>query len=453
MAESTNDPALVAAGQATGAEIATAPTAAATSRAFAGVFGLVGRGKPRAAVAFIFFTALIDVISFGIIIPVLPPLVVSFVHSEAKGAQIYGLFGAAFALMQFIVSPIQGALSDRFGRRPVLLISIFGLGCDFVFMALAPTLAWLFVGRLISGATAASFSTANAYIADVNVDEPSEAKRAAAFGLMGMAFGAGFIIGPGLGGLLAHFGPRAPFWGAACLSLTNALYGVFVLPESLPPERRAPFRLRNANPVSSLRIYASHPQLPPFAVILGLLYLAQQVFVSSFVLYVGYRYHWGPSLVGLSLMVTGAGSIVVQALVIKPFVARFGARAAIYTGLTCGGLAFCIYGSAAQPWMYWFGVPLGAMAGLIMPGVQGVMTRRIPRTMQGRLQGANASLMAMSGLVGPIFFTSVFAWSISAGRHLPGLAIYVAGLLYVAALVIAVLTPRMDPGEAAPAAP
>ena len=404
----------------------------------------------RAAVGFIFATALIDIISFGIIIPVLPPLVVHFAGGEARGAQIYGLFGAAFALMQFICSPIQGALSDRFGRRPVLLVSIFGLGCDFVFMALAPGLVWLFVGRLISGVTAASFSTANAYIADLNVDEPSDAKRAAAFGVMSIAFGAGFIIGPGLGGLLAHFGPRAPFWGAACLSLTNWLYGLFVLPESLPPERRAPFRLRNANPFTSIGIYRSHPQLPKFAVILSLLYLAQQVFISSFVLYVGYRYHWGPDLVGLSLVVTGVGSIVVQAGVIRPFVARFGERAAIYTGLVCGALAFLIYGSAAQPWMYWCGVPLGAMAGLIMPGVQGVMTRRIPRDRQGRLQGANSGLMAMAGLVGPVFFTSVFAWSISGGRDLPGVAIYVAGALYVAALVIAVTIPRLD--ASAPAA-
>ena len=410
----------------------------------------VFRGR-RAAVGFIFATALIDMISFGVIIPVLPPLVVRFAGSEAHGAQIYGLFGAAFALMQFIFSPIQGALSDRFGRRPVLLISIFGLGCDFLFMAVAPNLAWLFVGRLISGATAASFSTANAYIADLNVDEPSDAKRAAAFGIMGIAFGVGFIVGPAIGGLLGQLGPRAPFVGAACLSLTNWLYGFFVLPESLPPERRAPFRFRNANPITSLGIYRSHPQLPPFAVILALLYVAQQVFISSFVLYVGYRYHWGPGLVGLSLAATGVGSMIVQAAVIRPFVTLFGERNAIYTGLVCGCLAFLVYGSAEQPWMYWFGVPLGAMAGLIMPGVQGVMTRRIPRDRQGRLQGANAGLMAMAGLVGPIFFTSVFAWSISGGRSLPGLAIYVAGALYVVALVIAVSIPRLD--ATAPATP
>ena len=222
-----------------------------------------------------------------------------------------------------------------------------------------------------------------------------------------------------------------------------------MLPESLPKDRRAPFKFRSANPIESLRIYGSNPQLPPFAVILGLFYLAQQVFISSFVLYVGYRYHWGPTLVGVSLMVSGASSILVQWIVIKPFVKRFGERTAIYTGFGFGAAAFVVYGTAPTGWLYWTGVPFGALAGLIMPGLQGVMTRRVPRTMQGRLQGANAGLMAMSGLIGPIFFTSVFAWSISGGRHLPGLAIYIAGVFYLVALVIALRTPRLD----APAAP
>ena len=405
---------------------------------------LFGRGKPHAGVPFILATALIDIIAIGIIIPVLPPLVVGFVGNEAKGAQVYGLFGAAFSLMQFIFSPIQGALSDRFGRRPVLLASIFGLGCDFVFMALAPGLVWLFIGRLISGMTAASFSTANAYIADLNADEPDDAKRAAAFGLMGTVFSVGFIIGPGLGGLLAHLGPRAPFWGAACFSLINAFYGFFVLPESLPLDRREAFKLRNANPITSLSIYRSHPQLPRFAVILMLFYLAVQVFISSFVLYVGYRYHWGPTLVGAALMASGGASTIVQWTLIKPFVKRFGERTAIYTGFAFGAAALFIYATAPVGWMYWFGVPFAAMSGLVMPGLQGVMTRRVPRTMQGRLQGANAGIMAMAGLVGPIFFTSLFAWSISGGRNLPGLALYVAAGLYVAALVIAYGIPRLE---------
>lgn len=428
---------------------AVAPLPAADPNAAPAV---LGAGAPpqrrRAAVAFILATALIDIIAIGIIIPVLPPLVVGFVGNEAKGAQVYGLFGAAFALMQFIFSPIQGALSDRFGRRPVLLASIFGLGCDFVFMALAPGLVWLFLGRIVSGMTAASFSTANAYIADLNADEPDDAKRAAAFGLMGTVFSVGFIIGPGLGGLLAHLGPRAPFWGAACFSLINGVYGLFVLPESLPLDRRAPFHFKNANPISSMKIYGLHPQLPRFAVILMLFYLAVQVFISSFVLYVGYRYHWGPTLVGAALMASGAASMVVQWTLIKPFVARFGERTAIYTGFAFGTAAFVIYATAPVGWMYWFGVPFAAMSGLIMPGLQGVMTRRVPRTMQGRLQGANAGVMAMAGLVGPIFFTTLFAWSISGGRHAPGLAMYVAAALYVAALIITLGAPKLDKASA-----
>ncbi|MBE7216920.1 MAG: TCR/Tet family MFS transporter [Caulobacteraceae bacterium] len=435
----SRDAAHVETGQATGAVV---ETARAPRRGVALLFA--SRASRHAGVPFILMTALIDIVAIGIIIPVLPPLVVSFVGNEARGAQIYGYFGAAFSLMQFIFSPIQGALSDRFGRRPVLLVSIFGLGCDFVFMALAPNLVWLFLGRLVSGMTAASFSTANAYIADLYADETDEAKRAGAFGLMGTVFSVGFIIGPGLGGLLAHLGPRAPFWAAACFSLANGLYGLFVLPESLPLDRREPFSLRNANPVASIGIYRTHPQLPRFAVILMLFYLAVQVFISSFVLYVGYRYHWGPTLVGAALMASGAASTVVQWTLIKPFVKRFGERTAIYTGFAFGTAALLIYATAPVGWLYWFGVPFAAMSGLIMPGLQGVMTRRVPRTMQGRLQGANAGIMAMAGLVGPIFFTSLFAWSISGGRHMPGLALYVAAGLYVAALVITLGAPRLD---------
>ena len=447
MDDQPHDPAFTDAGQATGAVVAAAPPGEAPSAP--------ASGPRRAAVAFIFSTALIDIVAIGVIIPVLPPLVVSFAGGAAKGAQIYGLFGAAFALMQFVCSPFQGALSDRFGRRPVLLVSIFGLGCDYVLMALAPSLGWLFVGRLISGATAASFSTANAYIADVMADEPSAEKRAGAFGLMGAAFGIGFVLGPTLGGVLGHWlGPRAPFWGAALLAGVNGLYGLFVLPESLPRSRRTPFTLRNANPLASLKLYVSHPQLPWFAAILALFYLAQQVMISSFVLYMDYRYHFGPLWVGAALAATGVGSIVVQALVVKPFVRRFGERAAIYTGFAFGAAAFFIYGTAAYAWQYWLGVPLGALAGLIMPGLQGVMTRRVGPQAQGRLQGANSGLMAMAGLVGPIVFTSLFAWSISGGRHLPGLAIYVAGALYLIAMITALLSPRISsadtPAGAAP---
>lgn len=401
---------------------------------------IVAAGRRQAALAFIFVTALLDIVAIGIIIPVLPRLVVAFAGSNVRGAQIFGVFGAAFALMQLICSPIQGALSDRFGRRPVLLISIFGLGCDYVLMALAPSLGWLFVGRLISGATAASFSTANAYIADITPPE----KRAGAFGMMGAAFGVGFILGPLIGGALGGYNPRWPFWAAAGLAMINGLYGLFILPESLPKDRRAPFKLRNANPLGSLALYRSHAQLPVYAVVLFLFYLSHQALQSTFVLYTSSRYHWGATMVGVSLAATGVGSIVVQALVTKPFVKRFKERGALYTGLACGALGFAIYASAAHSWQFWFGVPVFALAGLIGPGIQGLMTRRVSPSQQGRLQGANAGLMAIAGLFGPLFFTEVFAWSIGGGRYMPGLAIYASSVLMLAALIVVWRAPRLE---------
>jgi DHA1 family tetracycline resistance protein-like MFS transporter len=408
------------------------------------------KGEPpaagrKAAVGFIFITALIDIIAIGVIIPVLPQLVKSFTGGAGSAAQIFGVFGAVFALVQFFCSPIQGALSDRFGRRPILLVSIFGLGADYVLMALAPNLAWLFVGRLISGATAASFSTANAYIADITPPD----KRAAAFGLLGTAFGIGFIAGPLLGGVLGQFNPRWPFWGAAVLALVNGLYGLFVLPESLPKDRRAPFSLRNANPLGSLRLYRTHPQLPRLAGVLFLFYLGHQVLQSTFVLYMGHRYGWGALMVSLALAATGVGSIVVQALVVKPFVARFGERGALYSGLTAGALGLGWYATAPTGGLYWIGVPIFALAGLIGPGLQGLMTRRVSLTEQGRLQGANSGLMAAAGLLGPLFFTEVFAWSIRGGRDLSGLAVYVAAAIFVAGLFLAISTPRVQSGEGA----
>ena len=396
--------------------------------------------------AFIFVTALVDIIAIGVIIPVLPKLVQQFMGGDAgKAAQVYGLFGATFALMQFISSPIQGALSDRFGRRPVLLISIFGLGLDYVLMALAPSLAWLFVGRVIAGVTAASFSTANAYIADVTPPE----KRAQAFGLLGTAFGVGFIAGPALGGLLGQFiGPRAPFWAAAALALANGLYGLFVLPESLPKDRRAPFRIRNANPLGSLSFYRSHSELLSLAGVLLLFYLAHQVLQSSFVLYTGFRYGWGPALVAVSLMITGLGSILVQSFVVKPAVARWQERGVLYIGLSCGALGFFWYATAWNGWLYWLGAPVFALMGLVGPGINGLMSRRVKPTEQGRLQGANSGLMALAGLAGPIFFTELFAWSIAGGRQMPGLTIYVSSAILCGALYLAWRTPRAPPAPA-----
>jgi MFS transporter, DHA1 family, tetracycline resistance protein len=389
----------------------------------------------RAAIGFIFITALLDVMSLGLIIPVLPNLVKSFVGGDtALASHWVGLFGTSWALMQLIFSPLLGMVSDRFGRRPVILISVFGLGLDYVLMALAPSLGWLWLGRIISGITAASFSTAGAYIADVTPPE----KRAQSFGIIGAAFGVGFVLGPALGGLLGNMSPRLPFWFAAGLSLTNGLYGLFVLPESLPPERRSPFRWSKANPFGAMRLLAKYPGLPTLGVVVFLYQLSHNVLPSIFVLYTGYRYHWSPRDVGVSLAATGVANIVVQARLVGPVVKRLGERGALRLGLAMGALGFLIYGLASTSTLYWLGVPFFALTGFIQPGVQGLMTRRVDRSEQGQLQGASSSIMGVTGLIGPGLFTSVFAWSIADAHalHMPGLAVILAAVFMLAGFAV-----------------
>ena len=285
------------------------------------------KGPRRAALGFIFAAALMDILALGLIIPVLPNLVKHFARGDtAEAARYVGWFGLIFGAMQFIFSPILGALSDRFGRRPVLLISIFGLGFDYILMALAPSIGWLFLGRTLSGITAASFSTASAYVADISPPD----QRAKNFGFMGAAFGVGFVIGPAAGGFLGGIDLRLPFWVAGGLALVNGLYGLFVLPESLPRAQRATFSLAKANPLGSLRLLRSHPELLGLASVVFLYFLAHQVLQSTFVLYTGYRYAWGPSMVGYNLMGVGVGNILVQAFVVGPFVKRFGGRARVF---------------------------------------------------------------------------------------------------------------------------
>ena len=281
---------------------------------------------------FILITVLLDMLSFGIIIPVLPKLVEEFLGGDtAHAAVIYGLMGTAWAVMQFFGSPIQGALSDRFGRRPVVLLSNFGLGLDYILMALAPDVAWLFLGRAISGLASSSFSTAGAYIADVTAPE----HRAAAFGKIGMVFGLGFILGPAMGGWLGAIDPRLPFWGAAALSLVNACYGFFVLPESLPHEKRMAFSWKRANPVGSLVLVRSHHELFGSRGRRLLGYLAHAVLPSVSVLYMGYRYGWGTAAVGLMMAGVGVAAMIVQGRLIRPITARFGERTTLLTGLVC----------------------------------------------------------------------------------------------------------------------
>jgi len=401
------------------------------------------KGGPRkAAVLFIFATALLDVISLGIMIPVLPNLVKQFAGGDtALAAQYTMAFALTWGLMQFFFSPIVGMLSDRFGRRPVLLLSIFGLGVDYVFMALAPTLKWLFVGRVINGITAASFSTANAYVADVTAPQ----ERAKAFGMLGAAFGIGFLVGPAIGGALGNINLRLPFWAAAALAVCNWLYGYFVLPESLPPSRRtASLNWSRANPVGALAFLRERKSLLGLISINVLYLFAHNVFPSIFVLYVGYKFNWGPFAAAGMLIATGLANIVVQTLVVGRVVKAIGERGALLIGLFSAILAFLVYGLAPTPLWFFAGVPAGALGALIMPGLQSLMSRRVAGNEQGRLQGLNSAFMGLTAIFGPMLYLSTLAFSVrhDAQLHLAGLPLLIAAGFCVTALVMAVLVAK-----------
>jgi DHA1 family tetracycline resistance protein-like MFS transporter len=402
--------------------------------------------RRRAAVIFIFITVVIDVLGFGLIIPVLPKLVQQFMGEDAgAGAAMFGVFGTAWGLMQFFFSPVLGAVSDRFGRRPVILISCFGLGLDYIVMALAPNIGWLLFGRIVSGICASSFTTAGAYIADVAPPE----KRAAAYGMIGAAFGVGFVLGPALGGLLGNIDPRLPFWGAAALALINAIYGLFVLPESLPPGKRDAFAWKKANPVGSLKLLRSHPDLLGLASVNLLFQLAHCVLPSMFVLYTSYRYAWDTKTVGLTLMAVGVCSIIVQGGLVKPAVRRLGERGSLYTGLLFGIVGFAGFALAPTPFWIWAVLPVFALMGLFGPGLQSLMSQRVAGNEQGKLQGANGSITSIAGLIGPGLFTLSFAHFIDKGRSwtLPGAPFLIAAALLLLALLLAVQAAR--PNQAA----
>jgi len=373
-------------------------------------------------------------LAVGMIIPVLPKLVATFLGGDtAKAARIYGIFATVWALMQFVFSPLLGNLSDRFGRRPIVLLSNFGLGLDYILMARAPTLSWLFVGRVISGITAASVPAANAYIADVTPEE----KRAKAFGMLGAAFGLGFIVGPAVGGLLGNISPRLPFWVAAALSLVNAMYGLFVLPESLTVDKRAPFSWKRANPVGSLKLLRSHHELFGLAGVTFLCTLAHDSLPSTFVYYADYRYHWTPLTIGFVLATVGICFGLVQGALVCRIVGSLGERLALIVGLLFGTIGFAIYGLAAYGWIFWLGIPVMSLWGLSGAAAQGMMSRRVSPSEQGQLQGAISSLRGISGMLGPGLFTLTFATFIGPLRHwnLPGSSFLLSSILLLAALL------------------
>jgi MFS transporter, DHA1 family, tetracycline resistance protein len=399
----------------------------------------------RAAFIFVFITVLLDMLALGIILPVLPKLVVDFLSGDtARAAEIYGLFGTAWALMQFLFSPVHGALSDRFGRRPLILISNFGLGLDYILMALAPNLWWLFVGRVISGISAASIATSYAYIADVTAPE----LRSARFGMLGVAFGAGFVLGPALGGLAGNVDPHLPFWIAAGLSLINTLYGFFVLPESLPPDRRAPFAWRRANPLGALTLLRSQRQLRGLATVNFLDGLAHASLPNIGVLYMMYRYGWDERAVGFTMAGVGVCSMIVQGALIGPTVARFGERATLIAGLVFGVLGFAVFGLAETGIGFLAGIPLLALWGFANPAALGLMSHQVAATEQGRLQGANASIMGIANLLGPALFAQTLAFSIAGGGgYWSGAAFVLAALIVVLAIGVAWWSSARHPGK------
>jgi len=399
------------------------------------------RAAPKRALAFIYAFVVLDVLSFGMIIPVFPKLVENFTGSTATAASLIGMFAASWALMQFLFSPMAGMLSDRFGRRPVLLISCTGLGLDFLLMALAPNLWWLWLGRMISGLTMASFSTSSAYIADVTPPE----KRAHAFGMLGAAFGLGFILGPAFGGVLGSIDLRLPFFAAAAGALANALYGILVLPESLAPENRTKtFDWRRANPVGALILLRSRAQLFGLAAVHFCLTLMHNVFPSIFVLYAGYRYGWTEIQVGLVLAGVGACNIIVMGALVKPVVKRFGERATILTGLLSGAIGVTLYAFAETGLMFWLAVPFAALMSLQAPALQGLMTRQVSPSQQGSLQGAMSSITGITGMIGPIIFSQVFAYAIAPERAapFPGAPFLLAGMMLCFALGLAAWVTR-----------
>lgn len=389
----------------------------------------------KAAIGFIFITLLIDVMGWGLIIPVMPDLIAQLRNVTINEASPYGAWLlSVYAITQFIFAPVIGNLSDRFGRRPVLLASLTGFGIDYLFLALAPSYNWLFLGRIIAGVTGASFTTASAYIADISTAET----RAKNFGMIGAAFGLGFVIGPALGGLLAGLGLRAPFYAAAVLCLLNALYGYFVLPESLAVEHRRPFSWKRANPFGSLQLLKRYPAIGGLAISFFLIYLAAQSVQGNWNFFTIYRFNWSEKMVGISLAVVGLMVGAVQGGLTRVVNPRLGNERSIYLGLILYSLGLALFAFATEGWMMFvFLVPycLGGIAG---PAIQSILAGHVPPSEQGELQGALTSLMSLTTIIGPPLMNNLFYHFTrqSAPVHFPGVSFLLAALLMLLSVVI-----------------
>lgn len=396
--------------------------------------------RRRAAIAFIFVTAVLDILSMGLVIPVLPSLIEEFAGSDASAGIWNGAFVAMWAGMQLLASPVIGSLSDRYGRRPVILLSCAGLALDWMLMALAPNLWWLAVGRLLGGLTSSSFTAIYAYMADIT--EPQN--RARAYGLIGAAFSGGFVLGPVVGGFLGEIGPRAPFWAAAGLSSLAFIYGLFILPESLPVEKRMNFSWRRANPLGAMALLLRHPELKGLAGVNFLLYFSHHVFSAIFVLYAMHRYGWGPREVGILLAGVGLIDMVMQGVVIGPVTRRLGDRPTMILGLFGGAFGMAMMGWAPSGWWFVLAMLPNSLWGLAMPTLQALMTRRVGDDEQGQLQGANNSVASIAGVASPLFFGWIYSLSVGEGALLsqPGLAFYLAGGVLALAAVVGWIVAR-----------
>ena len=395
----------------------------------------------KAATSFILLTVALDMIGIGLVIPVLPKLVTTMYGGTiSDGSYVFGWFVASYALMQFIFSPILGNLSDRFGRRPIILASLLGAGLDYLLMAFAPNLAWLFVGRVIAGITGANISAANAYIADVSAPED----RAKNFGMIGACFGVGFIIGPALGGLLGAYGLRIPFIVAACLNLLNWLYGFFVLPESLAPEHRRSFDVKRANPFASLGQLGKYPVVLGLTATIALERLAHDTLPATWVLYTTYRFDWTERDNGLSLALVGIVYAIVQGALTGRIVSIIGERKAIIFGLLIGSLTFLAYGISTQSWMLYAAIIFGSIGSIAGPAMQAVITKMVSAAEQGAVQGIIASIQSVVAILGPLMATNLFGYFTSAAApwKLPGAAFLAASLLVALAALMAIRNAR-----------
>ena len=384
--------------------------------------------------AFILVTLFIDILGIGIIVPILPVLIREFLGgNNAQAAVYYGVIISTYATMQFLCAPVLGALSDRYGRRPVILVSLFGLGIDYLIQGWAPSIGWLFLGRIIAGIMGASITTANAYIADVSTPQT----RAQNFGFVGAAFGLGFIFGPVLGGLLGAISLRLPFFVAAGLALVNWLYGFFVLPESLAPEHRSTVSWRKVNPLASLRRLGTYPLVAGLAVAFLFATMAQRGLENVWILYTGFRYGWDLLTNGLTLGLVGVMAVLVQGLLIKPIVARIGERRSITLGLTVSTLAFLAYGLASQGWMVSVIIVFGALAGVALPTIQGLVAGTVLPSEQGKIHAAFTSLTSLTAIFSPLIFTAgLFSFFTSAAAPviLPGAPFFLGSLLFLVSL-------------------